>query len=142
MTDGDRHLARLAAQQGSLLSWRQARCHLTKRQIEHRIANGLISPERRGVYRWAGASTDKWHELRVAVMAAGEGAAASHKAAAVLWGMPGVVSERPEILVPAPLWVRQPGVTCHQSGRFPEAHRAVRHGIPVTTPARVIVDLA
>jgi hypothetical protein len=55
--------------------------------------------------------------------------------------MPGVVSEGPEILVPSPLWVRLPGVKCHQSTRVADEHRTARQGIPVATPARAIVDL-
>ena len=96
---------------------------------------------RRGVYRFAGAPAGPWHDLRAAVLAAGPCAFASHRSAAELWQFRGVVADRPEMTVPAPMRLRLPGVRGHQSRRLPEAHVTTRHGIPVTTPARTIVDL-
>jgi hypothetical protein len=57
--------------------------------------------------------------------------------------MPGIVEgERPEITVPWPMGGRLTGVRPHQSTCLPEGHCTRVGGVPVTTPARTLVDLA
>jgi hypothetical protein len=135
-------LSAVAAQQGGLVTWAQTRDFLTRKQLESWLRSGRLQRVRRGVYRFAGAPIGPHDELRSAVLAAGAGAVASHRAAAVLWAMPGVLSQGPELLVPPPLWVRIPGVKCHQSTRLPDVNRSSLYGIAATSPARTIVDLA
>jgi len=67
---------------------------------------------------------------------------ASHRSAGELWAIRGIVAERPEITVPAPMWARLPGVRSHQSGRLPCSRVTTYDGIPVTTPARTLADLS
>ncbi|HWC09600.1 MAG TPA: hypothetical protein VG455_00105, partial [Acidimicrobiales bacterium] len=138
---GDRELAELAARQDGLVARHQARDHLSRKQLESRLATGRLVIVRRGVYRFAGAAAGPWHDLRAAVLAAGPSAVASHHSAAELWGFSGVAADRPELSVPAPMRLRLPGVRGHQTRRLPEAHTTTRRGIPVTTAARTLVDL-
>lgn len=135
-------LAALAAVQEGLVTRPQARDHLTREQLKHRLATGRLVPVRWGIYRFAGVPATPWQDLRAACLAAGPSAVASHRSAAVLWGMPGVFSEQPELTVPFPQWPRLPGVRPHQSTLLPVQHCTVRHGVPVTTAARTLVDLS
>ncbi len=135
-------LAALAAVQEGLVTRPQARDHLTREQLKHRLATGRLVPVRWGIYRFAGVPATEWQELRAACLAAGPSAVASHRSAAVLWNMPGVFSEHPEVTVPWPQWPRLPGVRPHQTTLLPAQHCAVRHSVPVTTVARTLADLS
>ncbi|MFN2609222.1 MAG: hypothetical protein ABR511_15245 [Acidimicrobiales bacterium] len=140
MSDAD--LAALASSQGGMVARHQARDHMTAKQLKNRLATGRLVVVRRGVYRFAGSPEGRWDDLRAACLAEGPAAVASHRSAAELWGMAGIVAEQPEITVPAPMWPRLPGVRGHQSARLPHAHVTMRHGIPVTSPARTVTDLS
>lgn len=139
---GERELAAVAADQLGLVTRRQARDHLTRKALESRLSTKRLETERRGVYRFPGTPPTRWQTLLAACLAAGPGAVASHRSAAELWSMPDVIAERLELTVPAPMWLRLPGVQGHQSTVLPAAHCASRHGVPVTTPARTLADLS
>jgi len=77
-----------------------------------------------------------------AVLASGPGAVVSHRAAAALHGLAGFGRGRPEVTVPSG---REGGTNLaliHRSGVLTGADRGHRDGIPVTRPARTIVDIA
>lgn len=75
-----------------------------------------------------------------AVLACGRGAVLSHRSAAALWGMRSTSRTRTEVTVRRYLHAR-PGIQCHYSDLPPEEVTTHR-GIPVTTPARTLLDLA
>src|SRR3954449_9205404 len=74
-----------------------------------------------------------------AVLAAGEDAVLSHRSAAALWGIR--ESRSAKIEVTAPRERRRPGVTVWRA-IVPSDEVTVHDGIPVTTPARTLLDLA
>ena len=77
-----------------------------------------------------------------AVLDGGDGAVASHRAAAVLHGIAGRSAERiVEISVPRPRNSRMVGVVVHRSGDLAPAHLTQVDGIPCTGPLRTLVDL-
>jgi len=139
---GDTELATIAARQEGLVTRPQARAHLSRKQLTSRLAAGRLVPVRWGIYRFAGCPVTERQPLMAACLAGGPGAVASHRSAAVLWRMPGVLCEQPEITVPWPQWPRLPGVKSHQSTVLPAAHCTTRQGVPVTTPARTLADLS
>ena len=72
-----------------------------------------------------------------AVLACGPGAVLSHRSAAALWGL----ARWPHTLeVTAPTDRRVPGVRTHRSRNLD--HVTTHYGIPTTTPARTLLDLA
>jgi very-short-patch-repair endonuclease len=72
-----------------------------------------------------------------AVLACGPGAALSHRSAAALWR---IDSRWPRpVDVTAPKERRHPGIRPHRSSH---AETTTRHGIPTTTPAQTLLDLA
>ncbi len=139
---GDVQLAALAHRQLGMVTRAQARGHLSRKQVEFRLATGRLETVRRGVYRFAGSPPVPGQALMAACLASGPAAVVSHRAAAQLWEMPGIVVDGPEITVPWPQWPRLPGVTCHQSRRLPAGHFAAVGDVPSTTPARTLADLA
>jgi very-short-patch-repair endonuclease len=75
-----------------------------------------------------------------AVLAAGPGAVLSHRSAAALWGIRPTSAARIEITAPRDLRAR-PGLLPH-CAVLPRDERTAHEGIPVTTPARTLLDLA
>lgn len=95
-----------------------------------------------GVYRVA-AVPDSWRaRLMAACLALDAGAVVSHRAAAALWGLDGFEEGPVEVTVPGTGQRRLGGVTVHRTRSLPVADRAEREGLPVTRPARTLIDLA
>lgn len=74
-----------------------------------------------------------------AVLAAGDGAVLSHRSAAALWGIRATGRSTPEVI--APRRVDRPGIDARRIA-LPADEVTVESGIPVTTPARTLFDLA
>jgi hypothetical protein len=77
-----------------------------------------------------------------AVLACGDGALLSHRSAAALWGLATSAATRADVTAIGRSRYGLAGITLHQvRGLHPE-DRAVADGIPVTTVARTLLDLA
>lgn len=138
----DASLALVSAAQLALVTRFQALQHLSRKQLEHRLSTGRLQAVRPGIYKVAGAPDLPGQELLSACLAAGPAAVASHRSAGELWRLRHMAAAVPEITVPAPQWPRLPGVVTHQTRFLPSGQCVVRQHIPVTTPARTIVDLS
>ena len=78
-----------------------------------------------------------------AVLDAGPGSAASHRTAAALWGLPGFVLDRAEVLRPHRADHYRPTLgELHRTRLLPPHHVTTVEGIPVTTMPRTLFDLA
>ena len=76
-------------------------------------------------------------------MACGPGAVLSHRDAAQLWELRQSSSAYIDVTVPSLNGRRnREGIRIHRSGRLRPDEVTVRHGIPVTTVARTLLDLA
>jgi very-short-patch-repair endonuclease len=75
-------------------------------------------------------------------MACGPGAALSHRDAAVLWDLRQSNSAYIDVIVPSQSGRKRAGLRIHRSSRLRPEEVTVRHGIPVTTVARTLLDLA
>ncbi|MEA2686793.1 MAG: hypothetical protein QOE93_1988 [Actinomycetota bacterium] len=138
----DNELAALASTQGGLVTYQQARDHLSHKQLKTRIAAGGLVVVRRGVFRYPAVPTTRWQPLRAALLSAGPTAAASHSSAAEIWRLPGLLADVPELTVPWPARTRLPGVRSHQSRTLPHHHVTTHFGLRATTPARTLADLS
>jgi very-short-patch-repair endonuclease len=140
--DPIRLLTDLAATQDGVFTNEDARyLRLSKRQVDRRIGHSW-SVLYDGVYRVSGAPIT-WHSnVRAAALAAGEGAAISHRSAAETYQIPG--RTRDFIELSCVRWKRtvQPGLVVHESRRLDARDIQLVEGIPVTTPERTILDLA
>lgn len=117
------------------LGWTRARLHSL-------VASGWCDHPRRGVYRVVGAPVTKFQLDLAAVWFAGGDAVASHRSGARLWAVPGFWKEGPEVSMARGRSQRREYGLVHGSLLLPAEHRTVVAGIPVTTPARTIFDLA
>jgi predicted transcriptional regulator of viral defense system len=99
-----------------------------------------------GVYRTAGAP-ESWRQKMVAgCLWGGDGTVVSHLTAARLHGLEGVPrqsrGEPIDLVVPIGTQRRAPGFVVHRSRTLGDADRTVIDGVPVTTLARTLADLA
>jgi Transcriptional regulator, AbiEi antitoxin len=133
----ERELARLAARSHGVVTRGQLlRAGITN-EIKHRLRTGALLREHRGVYRVGHRAPSVEARYLAAVLACGENAVLSGRAAAHLLGILKGPAPAPEVTVPTKR--RVDGVATRRS-RCAEA--STWRGIPVTTVARTLVDLA
>jgi Transcriptional regulator, AbiEi antitoxin len=137
----DAAIARLAARQhGNVTRAQLLRLDVSANAIAHRARSGRLHRVFTGVYAVGRPPTTPLERAAAAVLAGGPGAVLSHGAAASLWGLH--KRWRTPLEVIATSARRHPGIVVHRSSTLgPED--ATRHfGIPVTSPARTIFDVA
>lgn len=132
-------VAEVAARQDGLVTSAQAMASGTSRaSFRRELQFGRLVRVRHRVYRVAGQAVSPLHEVRAVALAA-PSVVASHQTAAALWRL---------MSAPTPLHftISPPGraklarVTLHRSPV--DDDRTAVDGIPCTSPARTIVDLA
>jgi very-short-patch-repair endonuclease len=109
--------------------------------IRHRVDRGHWSRVARGVFRLAGSVTSAHQRALAAVLAAGDGAALSHRSAAALHRLPGFSIEPLTVSVPRDRRRSLEGVRLEESLALPEHHLQVVDAVPCTTVARTLFDL-
>ena len=113
---------------------------LSRQGIQTRLGSGLWVPEHPGIYRVAGAPSSFEQAVMAACLAGGDATVASHSAAAALWNL-ATIEPHVDITI-APDRRRQlQGVRVHRSP-VDAVDRTTTCGIPVTTPARTLIDYA
>jgi hypothetical protein len=137
----DAVIAELAKRQHGVVARRQlVALGVGHRAVDHRIAVGRLHPIHRGVFAVGHSLLTRPAAWMAAVLAAGPDAVLSHRSAAALWGIRDTARRQVDVIVPRKL---------RPSPRL-EAHRVLlaadeittEHGIPVTTAARTLFDLA
>lgn len=142
MVDLDRRLAPVASRQHSLVTIDDVRtAGGTRSHVHRRISSGRWEQTASGVYRIAGSGPPTYESrVMAATLAAGPDAVASHLCAARLHGL-GFVTAPPEISIPRGRTHRPAGVRVHESTDLDRCRLQVVAGIPVTDPARTLLDL-
>jgi very-short-patch-repair endonuclease/predicted transcriptional regulator of viral defense system len=118
--------------------------------IRHRLRVGRLHRVMRGVYAVGRPAVDAHGRWMAAVLACGPHARLSHRSAAALWGIRRETPGPIDVVVPAHVARRRPGIRVHRRaglgspGRLPEQSPAdvSADPIPVTDPVSTIVDLA
>ena len=142
----DAKLAVIAGRQHGLVTTKQLLVSgADKDAISHRVLVGRLHPVHRGVFAVGHlALTDRGVWL-AAVLALGENAVLSHRAAGALLGfLPMDKSDqRPptDVTVPRRLKPR-PGIQPHTARNLRPSDTTMRDGIPVTTAAPTLLDLS
>ncbi len=135
-------LARRAAGQHGLVTRKQAEAAgMSTHTITARVQSGEWVRVLPGVYRLTAVAPSGRQAAHAAALWAGPGAVVSHAAAGVLWELMGVATKRVELWVPPTCRPTSKLVTVHR-GVVEARDRRVLDGIPVTSPARTVVDLA
>jgi very-short-patch-repair endonuclease len=139
-TGFDRAVAELAARQHGVVGRDQlGDLGLGRRAIDHRVEHGRLHPVHRGVYAVGHRHVSRDGRFMSATLVA-RGAVLSHRSAAALLGIRPSGRGRTEITVGRALRPRA-GLQIHRAP-LPSDEVTTHHGIPVTTPARTLLDLA
>ena len=137
----DEAIAVLAQRQHGVVARRQLiALGLGRRAIAHRLECGRLHLVHRGVYAVGHRVLSQRGRWMAAVLACGEGAVLSHESAAALWTIRGTAKSRIDVTAPRDLRPR-PGLQPHRAV-LPADELTVHDGIPTTTPARTLLDLA
>jgi hypothetical protein len=134
-------LAALAGGQHGVVARRQLlRLGVTKEEIDGRVRSGGLHLIHRGVYAVGHTAITRQGRWMGAVLASGDGAVLSHQSATALWGIWGSGAGETHVTVPRKTR-SQRSIRRHFS-MLPDDERTVLAGIPTTTAARAVVDLA
>jgi very-short-patch-repair endonuclease len=141
----DRIIGQLAANQRGVVSRRQLlESGVGSGAVDHRLATGRLHRIRRGVYL-VGHTVPPRMALEVAaVLSCGTGAVLSHRTAAQIWRLLGSHADSAEIDVTTPGRDpgAKPGIRIHRTRALDPADVRRVGGLPITAPARTLVDLA
>ena len=135
-----------AYQQSGYFTSAQAREHGVSRQLlDHHIKQGRFERMRRGLYRVRGFPSSQHDDIREKWMALGpEKAIVSHESALALLELSDNIPDTVHLLVPRRHrgLRRPPGVVIHTRPDNEKINTIWREGMPVTAPARTLVDVA
>jgi hypothetical protein len=136
-------VSKLAARQHGVVEHSQLiELGMSKHTIGRWVRSGRLHRLHRGVYAVGHPRLTPEGRFLAAVLACGPGAALSHESAAVLWGLRQPRGPRIDVTVPTRGGRSRRGVLItHRSTLEPE-EVTVKDGIPVTSAARTVLDLA
>jgi very-short-patch-repair endonuclease len=139
----DAAIARVSKRQHGVITRAQLlEIGVTPRAVEHRVQVGRLHRIHRGVYAVGHAALTTEATFLSAVFAMAPAALLSHHAAAAMWGIRKPRRGDVDVIVVGRDVRSRPGIRVHQAGEIWEDDIAERDGIPVTSPARTILDLA
>lgn len=143
MHDFPARLAVISRRQHGLFTAAQSHaCGLSRTTTVTLIRRGVLRRVERGVFHHVVVPrTWRTDHLRL-LLAAGHGAAASHRSAAALWGIEGYSARTPELTVPRGQRFRRRGAIVHESTDLDRTDIVIRDGIPTTDLPRTLLDLA
>ena len=134
-----------AYEQHGYFTARQAREHGVSTQLlNHHARRGRYESVRRGLYRLRGFPTSEHDEMREKWMAVGtEKAVLSHQSALALLELSDTIPDAVHLLVPRRHrgLRRPPGVVVHTRPDNEEVPTVWRNGLPLTAPARTLIDV-
>jgi very-short-patch-repair endonuclease len=139
---GERGLALVAGAQRTVVHRSQLRAlGITRGSYEHRLAAGSLHRVLPSVLSVVYPLLEPWAMETAALLYAGEDAVLSHESAAALWGL----APRPSFVVitVGGRHVRdRPGVRVHEVKSLDIRDVQIHQGLPVTCPARTLIDCA
>jgi predicted transcriptional regulator of viral defense system len=149
MHDGDRPDVRAleteAYEQHGYFTSGQARAHgVSSQLLNHHVRRGRYEPVRRGLYRLQGFPRSEHDEMREKWLAVGaEKAVLSHQSALALLELGDTIPDAIHLLVPRRhRGLRRPtGVVLHTRPDDEDVPTVWREGLPLTAPARTLVDV-
>jgi predicted transcriptional regulator of viral defense system len=134
-------LARIAAKAHGVVARSELiRAGLSSQEIKHRVRTGALIPVHRGVYRVGHRAPSHHARYMAAVLACGDGALLSGRAAGHLQRLLKHPPSVPEVTTPTERHVKD--VTTHRQRKIHPADKTIWQGIPATTVPRTLVDLA
>jgi very-short-patch-repair endonuclease len=139
----DALMSRLATAQHGVVERRQLLAlGLSGTTISRRVEDGHLHRVHRGVYAVGHPLLSRNGRWLAAVLACGPQAALSHASAAALWEIRWSDASLIDVTVPGTGARRHAGLRVHRARRLAPDEVVTRQGIPVTSAARTILDLA
>ncbi len=133
----------MAGRQHGIVSRRQLLdLGFSAKAIEWRVANGRLHGVARGVYAVGWPQLTPERRWMAAILSCGQDAALSHGSAAALWRIGGERGGRVDISVRRRCEIRRAGIRARSRPSLSPDEIAMRKGIPLTRPARTLLDLA
>lgn len=146
----DERIATIAGCQRGYVSRRQLlAAGISSNEIARAMAGGRLRPVHRGVYAVGHEAPVPLGPETAALLALRDGAALSHRTAAALWDLwryddaDADADAVVEVTVPrSPAAASLRGVRVHRANHLTPADLRIRRGLPVTSPARALLDVA
>jgi very-short-patch-repair endonuclease/predicted transcriptional regulator of viral defense system len=140
----DRLIAEVANAQHGVVSRAQLLgLGLSDGDVDRRVRSGRLHRLHHGVYAVGHRVLTVEGRWRAAVLAVGSGAVLSHATAAAAWDLRRTSGGSIHVTVPGDSGrKRRPGIRIHRSITLIARDVTNHRGIPITTPARTIIDLA
>jgi len=139
----ERAIAELGRRQRGVVTRTQLRdIGLSPDAIDYRLRSGRLHALHRGVYLLGYSAPPPGARELGAVLACGAGAVISHRSAGALWKLLPRLPGGLEITVAGRDPGRKPGIRIHCVSSLDRRDVRKLHGIPITTPARTLLDLA
>lgn len=136
-------IARLAARQHGRVSRAQlVAAGVDRNRIGRWLADGRLLRVHRGVYAVGHSAPSVPGGYMAAVLAGGDGAVLSHRAAAYLLHLLRGAPPPPEVTVPTTADRGRPGIVIHRVPALHPLDASTLDGIPITIVPRVLLDLA
>ena len=144
MTNTERRIAALSAGQLGAFNRAQATdAGLSNRQLRSRVRSGSLVQTGPNSFRVAGAPSTLRSQLQELVLDVGHPVWVCGPTAAALQGCDGYSLRRPfHLLIDAERNVRRNGAVIHRSEVVDPIDREEFDGLPITSPARTLIDLA
>src|SRR5579884_3787155 len=143
MHDVQRTIARIAGHQDNVISREQLlRAGLGRGAIAHRVRTGAWQRLHKNVYLLCPAPPSLMARARAAVLACGADAVVSHRSAAEMFGLLPENGGEVHVTVAGRNLAPREGVRRHRIAGFGPGEVTEMRGIPVTTVARTLADLA
>ncbi|HTU87457.1 MAG TPA: DUF559 domain-containing protein [Solirubrobacteraceae bacterium] len=143
MHEVERAVARIAGDQDNVISREQLLgAGLGRGAIAHRVKAGMMQRLHWTVYLLGAAPPTPMGRARAAVLSCGPDAFVSHRSAAELFGLLPESDGEVDVTVVGRNFGPRAGVRRHRVAVLPEADVTTMCGIPVTSVARTICDLA
>jgi very-short-patch-repair endonuclease len=135
----DVFLARLATRQEGVAGRAQlAALGFTRNEIDNRISSGRLIRVHQGVYAVGHEALSDRGRMIAALIAAGPGAALSHRTAAYLWKLNPSMPPFPDVTLTDRAPRSRPGLRVHHAQHL---HTTVHQQLRVTTPLQTIAQL-
>jgi predicted transcriptional regulator of viral defense system len=115
---------------------------LTERAVQERVVAGRLHRVHYGVYAVGHVPLTREARYMAAVLACGPDAVLSHRSAADLLGIRGSKRARIDVTAPGRRGRAPRGIDAHREGSLVAADRTEVNGIPCTSVARTLLDLA
>jgi very-short-patch-repair endonuclease len=141
--EGDPEVARIALAQRAFIHRQQLlAAGLSGEAVKHRLRKCVLHPYFRDVYLFGRTEPEPLGAATAAVLHFRGHAVVSHRSAAVLWGLAGGAPRVPTVTVVGRNAHSTPRVQVHRVLRIDRRDLRRRAGLPVTSAARAVVELA